>query len=282
MVIAAIDESDDWTRLLAGDSSGAGELFERYAALVAAGPGLVLGQLGQSLDGFIASRTGDARFVTGAADREHLHRLRALVDAVVVGVNTVVADDPWLTVRDVPGASPVRVILDPDARTPSTSRVMVDAGTPTLWIVSDDTPPISGLAPHVDVVQLSRSPAGDGFGPNEVLRVLAQRGLTRVLVEGGGVTVSRFVASGVIDRLWVTTAPLLIGDGVPGLRFAGADRLAHALRAPSRRFMLGDDWRSNSTSAPLSDAGYDLRVTCRRVTRRPQHRVTTARSSQSG
>ena len=82
---------------------------------------LVLAQLGQSLDGFIASRTGHAEFVTGPEDREHLHRLRALVDAVVVGVGTVAADDCRLTVRAVPGPHPTRVVLDPSARAPLTS-----------------------------------------------------------------------------------------------------------------------------------------------------------------
>src|SRR6185503_12702811 len=80
-----------------------------------------------------------------------------------------------------------------------------------------------------------------GFATADVLDALAARGLGRVLVEGGGVTVSRFLAEGTLDRLFVTTAPLLVGDGIPGLRFDGRDRLADAMRAPSRHFALGDD-----------------------------------------
>ena len=90
-------------------------------------------------------------------------------------------------------------------------------------------------------MRLPRAGADGGFDVGDVLSALAARGLGRVLVEGGGVTVSRFLAAGALDRLLVTTAPLLVGDGVPGLRFDGEDRLADALRAPSRRFVLGDD-----------------------------------------
>lgn len=236
---AATDQG--WSELLTGRVPSTGELAERYGPLVAAGPRLVLAQLGQSLDGFIAARTGDARFVTGAADRTHLHRLRALVDAVVVGVGTVVADDCRLTVRAVTGPNPVRVVLDPDARTPRDAGLLTDAAAPTLWVVADDRPAPVPCASHVDVVQLPCDESGRGFAPSDVLAALHARELGRVLVEGGGVTVSRFLAAGALDRLMVTTAPVLVGDGVPGLRFEGRDRLADALRGPSRRFVLGDD-----------------------------------------
>jgi GTP cyclohydrolase II len=234
-----------WRELVAGrlpakttDSAGA-VLAERYAPLLAAGPRLVLAQLGQSLDGFIAARTGDAIFVTGQEDREHLHRLRALVDAVIVGVNTVATDDCRLTVRAVEGPSPVRVLLDPGARAPRTTSMLTDGVAPVLWCVSSEAPMPDVLAPHVEVLRL---PLTDGrFSPVVVLEALSARGYGRVLVEGGGCTVSGFLAAGVLDRIYVTTAPLLIGDGVPGLRFPGTDRLADALRAPSRRFMLGED-----------------------------------------
>jgi diaminohydroxyphosphoribosylaminopyrimidine deaminase / 5-amino-6-(5-phosphoribosylamino)uracil reductase len=219
----------------------AGELADRYGPLVAAGPRLVLAQLGQSLDGFIASRTGDACFVTGPADRTHLHCLRSLVDAVVVGVGTVAADDCRLTVRAVPGPNPVRVVLDPHARAPRDAHVLVVGDAPTLWVVADEGPEPPAPAPHVEVLRLRRRDHDQTFAPAAVLAALTARGLGRVLVEGGGVTVSRFLQAGVLDRLLVTTAPLLVGDGVPGLRFQGRDRLADALRVPSRRFVLGDD-----------------------------------------
>ena len=230
-----------WSELLAGRVPRSGELAERYGPLVAAGPRLVLAQLGQSLDGFIAARSGDACFVTGEEDRVHLHRLRALVDAVVVGVGTVLADDCRLTVRAVVGPHPVRVVLDPSARAPGDAQVFAGPDASALWVVADDGPPPPTPSADVEVLRLPRSGEDAGFAPTDVLTALTERGLGRVLVEGGGVTVSRFLAAGALDRLLVTTAPLLVGDGVPGLRFEGRDRLADALRAPSRRFVLGQD-----------------------------------------
>ena len=242
---APVDGDDVWRELVAGrvpmftaDEAGAA-LIERYAPMLAAGPSLVVAQLGQSLDGFIAARTGDAVFVTGEPDREHLHRLRALVDAVIVGVGTVITDDCRLTVRAVEGPSPVRVLLDPSARAPRTSSLLSEAGSaPVIWCVATGHRPKSVPA-HVEVVELPL--VDDRFEPAAVLAALAERGHRRVLVEGGGRTISAFLAAGVLDRIFVTTAPLLVGDGVPGLRFAGHDRLSDALRAPSRRFLLGED-----------------------------------------
>jgi len=244
--VPSSDDDGVWSELVARrrpssptTDAAQAALVERYGPLVPDGGRLVLAQLGQSLDGFIATRTGDAVFVTGDQDREHLHRLRALVDAVIVGVSTVITDDCRLTVRAVAGPSPVRVLLDPTARAPRTATLLTDAATTVIWCIASGTPVPQAPAPHVEVLQL---PLIEGrFSPSTVLNALAARGLRRVLVEGGGRTVSGFLAAQVLDRIFVTTAPLLVGDGVPGLRFAGTDRLGDALRAPSRRFLLGED-----------------------------------------
>jgi 3,4-dihydroxy 2-butanone 4-phosphate synthase / GTP cyclohydrolase II len=234
-----------WNELLQGrvpDRAAAGaeaRLLDRYGSLVAAGPTITIAQLAQSVDGFIASRTGDANYVSGTEDREHLHRLRALVDAVVVGAQTVTADDPQLTTRAVPGPSPVRLIIDPSGRIPGDARVLTDGRTKTLWCVAAEVATPPELSDHVDVVTL---PIEAGrFEPEAVLAMLRARGLGRMLVEGGGRTVSEFLAAGVLDRLYLTTAPILVGDGIPGVRFAGADLLADALTASVRRFSLGRD-----------------------------------------
>ncbi|MHA7155875.1 GTP cyclohydrolase II [Arthrobacter sp. TMN-50] len=218
----------------------ASELLTRYGPLVQAirpEGRLVIGQLGQSLDGFIASRTGDARFVTGSEDREHLHRLRALVDAVVIGASTVTSDDCQLTVRAVEGPNPVRVVLDPRGRIPLTSSVLTDGAAPTLWVVGNETVVPIDLAAQVHVRRLS----AEEFEPRHILDLLADLGHPRVLVEGGGQTVSRFLEAGALDRLYLTCAPILVGDGVPGIRFTGSDALSEALTAPVRRFEFGRD-----------------------------------------
>lgn len=214
------------------------ELVGLYGPLVAAGTTLVIAQLGQSIDGFIASRTGDACFVTGEEDRKHLHRLRALVDAVVVGAGTVTADDCRLTVRAVTGTHPVRVVLDPTARIPRDSLLLTDPVAPTLWLVGAHADVPGRVADHVEI---HRMDSEADFAPRQVLDFLKSHGLGRVLVEGGGVTVSRFLRDAVLDRLFLTTAPLLVGDGVPGIRFDGTDALSDAITAPVRRFVLGND-----------------------------------------
>ncbi|MFB9731996.1 GTP cyclohydrolase II [Ornithinimicrobium kibberense] len=253
------DALDEWELLRAGRVPSDGVLADRYGPLVAGGrpEPLVLAQLGQSIDGFIASRTGDAEYVTGDADREHLHRLRALVDAVVVGAATVAADDARLTVRAVPGDNPVRVVLDPRGVLPRDTATLTDGAARTLWVVGPKVAVPDGLADHVEVVRWE----DDGpMAPHQVLELLAARGLTRVLVEGGGRLVSAFVEAGAVDRLFLTTAPVLIGDGVPGLRVGGTDRLADALRPAARRWVLGEDvvtefvLRDGATNAPEGGA----------------------------
>jgi diaminohydroxyphosphoribosylaminopyrimidine deaminase/5-amino-6-(5-phosphoribosylamino)uracil reductase len=249
-VTSGTDDDLTWSRLLRArtradasrlgllDGSGEDPLTALYLPLALAGQRHVIAQLGQSLDGCIASRTGDGACVTGRQDHVHLHRLRALSDAVVVGVSTVLADDPRLTVRHVPGRNPVRVILDPRGRARRDRAIFHDGAAPTLWLVGDRTR-VPAPPRHAEVVRL---PCGqDGFDEACVVEELADRGLGRLLVEGGGVTVSRFLAAGALDRLYLTVTPMIVGDGRPGLQLRGPDRLHDALRPPSRRFPLGED-----------------------------------------
>ncbi len=239
-----LPERSTWDMLADGHlpegilSSDEEALVLRYGPLVEGNRPLVIAQLGQSLDGFIASRTGDACFVTGEADREHLHRLRALVDAVLVGAGTVQADDCQLTVRAVSGRDPVRVVVDPHARIPLATTVLTDPRSRTLWLIGPDAEVPDRLEPHVSVHRFDDEA---DFEPPAIIRFLSGQGLDRILVEGGGLTVSRFLHAGALDRLYLTSAPLLVGDGVPGIRFDGTDALSGALSAPVRRFVLGDD-----------------------------------------
>ncbi|MFJ6002520.1 GTP cyclohydrolase II [Arthrobacter sp. NPDC092385] len=239
----AAPSADAWAALLDGTVPAAPapgeaeELTHRYGYLAGASGQIVVGQLRQSLDGFIASRSGDSGFHEDRGDHGHLQRLRALVDAVVVGASTVLAEDCALAVEDVPGSSPVRVVLDAAARVGPDARVLDGDGVSTLWIVAQDAAVPEALPSSVEVVRL---PVED-FAPRRVLDILQARGLEKVLVEGGGNTVSRFLEAGLLDRLYLTTAPVLVGDGVPGIRFSGSDALAEARTAPVRRFVFGQD-----------------------------------------
>ncbi|MCM5703809.1 RibD family protein [Larsenimonas salina] len=214
-------------------------LCDVYVPLVSFRYPMTLGQLGQSLDGRIATVTGASRYVTGHESLIHLHRVRALVDAVLVGAGTVEADDPRLTVRHVEGDQPTRVVLDPNARVSAQSSLFHDEAAPTLYLscVERDRP----LPSHVDCLLLDATAQGSGISTQAILEALHARGLKRVLIEGGGLTVSRFVAERTLDRLHVTVAPMLIGSGRPAMTLPEIISLDDALRPYSRTFALGKD-----------------------------------------
>jgi riboflavin-specific deaminase-like protein len=213
------------------------DLYLPICSATAARP-VTVGHLGQSLDGFIATHSGDSQFVTGGANIIHLHRMRALCDAVIVGAGTVAADDPQLTTRHVAGPHPLRVIFDPGRRLAPTFKIFTDRAAPTLYVCEQ-----SRLA-HGEDLAGDAAAVGIAEGPGgmaEVLKLLRARGCARVFVEGGGVTVSGFLAANLLDRLQIAIAPVLIGDGRPAIRLAPQARLRDCLRPGYRVFRMGGD-----------------------------------------
>jgi diaminohydroxyphosphoribosylaminopyrimidine deaminase / 5-amino-6-(5-phosphoribosylamino)uracil reductase len=201
---------------------------------------ITVGHLGQSLDGFIATRAGDSQFVTGPENIVHLHRMRALSDAVVVGAGTVAADDPLLTTRQVSGPNPLRVVFDPGHRLNEGYRIFADAETPTLYACGDrhlrEGESRFGAA---DILPLAC--IGDTSPVAELLDALRARGCHRVFVEGGGVTVSAFLEAGLLDRLQMAVAPLIVGSGKPAIRLQPKDVLSDCHRPAYRVFRMGGD-----------------------------------------
>jgi diaminohydroxyphosphoribosylaminopyrimidine deaminase/5-amino-6-(5-phosphoribosylamino)uracil reductase len=215
---------------------------------------LVVGHLGQSLDGRVATPTGVSQFITGREDVVHTHRLRALFDAVLVGVRTVELDDPQLTTRLVPGEHPTRVVLDPHGKLASGYKVLEDAVAPTLVCTLDSALPRDKKRGHVEWLPV---PSSDGsFHVRALLEVLAARGLSRVFVEGGGVTISRFITARVLDRLHVSVAPMILGSGAPAFALPPIDRLEEALTPRCRHFSLGRDilFDCELQTAPVASA----------------------------
>ncbi len=198
---------------------------------------IAVGQIGQSLDGRIATPTGHSHYINGSAGLDHLHRLRALVDAVVVGIGTAIADDPQLTVRRVTGPNPARVVLDPGGRLPAGAKLLADDGVRRLVVTAEETRP--SFPSGVEIIALPRT--GGQISPAEILTALAERGLRRVLIEGGADTVSRFLAAGCLDRLHVVVAPIILGSGRTGINLPPIERADQALRARMRIHRLDDE-----------------------------------------
>ncbi|MCC7127102.1 MAG: RibD family protein [Acidobacteria bacterium] len=200
---------------------------------------LVIGHLGQSVDGFIATHSGDSQFVTGHENIVHLHRLRALCDAVVVGPGTVAADNPQLTTRHVPGPNPLRVVFDMRRRLTVDRKLFTDEAAPTLYVTSS-----AGLAAGATMGR-AECAGVDGADPAEwraaLIALLRDRGCARIFIEGGGVTVSGFLGDGLLDRLHVAIAPVLIGDGRPAIRLAAPSRLRDCARPAYQAYRMGGD-----------------------------------------
>ncbi len=194
----------------------------------------VVAQLGQSLDGRIATPTGESRWINKQAALVRVHRVRAAVDAVVVGIGTVVADDPMLNVRHVEGRNPARVVIDPNGRLPADARLLADDGCRRVVVRSRAVAVPKG----VEVVEVAAGP--DGLDPVAVVAALDRAGLSKLLIEGGATTVSRFVDARAVDRLHVLVAPVILGSGKPGLSLKPIARLAEALR-PSAAIHVLDD-----------------------------------------
>ena len=228
------------SRLPADDPRAA--LLDLYLPICSGTPSrpVAVGHLGQSLDGFIATYSGDSQFVTGNENLRHMHRLRALCDAVIVGAGTVAADDPQLTTRHVSGPNPIRVVFDPMRRLEPAYKVFTDVQAQTLYVCA-----ASRVAPgetHVgraDIVGFDDSISTPDVA--QLLDLLHARGCTRIFVEGGGVTVSAFLEESLLDRLHIAIAPVLIGDGRPAIRLARQQNLRDCRRPAYRVFRMGGD-----------------------------------------
>lgn len=241
-----------WARILAAAADGAPlvpmadpadqQLVDRFEPLLATRPDrpFVVGHLAQSLDGQIALDCGASQWISGPEDIVHTHRLRAIADAVLVGIETAMRDDPRLTVREVRGPNPLRVVLDPRGRLTDACGLCHDAAAPTLVLTTAPHVPPDGRLGRARV----RAVADDGQGyidPAAILAVLADEGVRRVLVEGGGVTVSRFVEAGHMDRLHLMVSPVLLGAGRAALHLPAVGSIDAALRPPCRVESLGND-----------------------------------------
>jgi len=207
-----------------------------FFARLRAGRPLVTVKLATSLDGRIATCTGDSRWITGDEARARGHRLRATHDAIMIGSGTALADDPSLTcrLRGLEAASPVRIVLDGRLRLSSGADLVRTARDVPTWLITcEDASGVQSDALRERGVQVLHAPtdAEGRLDLGSVLGLLAARGLTRVLVEGGATLAAGLLRAGLVDRLVWFQAPLLIGgDGLAALGTLGVEALCDAVR----------------------------------------------------
>ncbi len=192
-------------------------------------------KLALSLDGRIATRSGASKWVTGPDARAKVHLLRARNDAVAVGIGTVLADDPWLTVRETPGTNPTRIVFDTHLRLTATTRIVKNAHEAPTWVLCGDGASVTAerelSAMGVVVIRTPHSTEGR-LDVRPALRMLAQRGIVSLMVEGGAELAGSFLAARLADELHCFVAPLLLGPrGRPGAAdWAGPDTPQQAPR----------------------------------------------------
>jgi diaminohydroxyphosphoribosylaminopyrimidine deaminase/5-amino-6-(5-phosphoribosylamino)uracil reductase len=194
------------------------DLNEAYIKFITTGRPFVTAKYAMSLDGKIATRSGDSKWISGDEARHYVHNLRYASDAIMVGVNTVLADDPHLTARCGSGRGgtarkqPLRVIIDGKGRMPLTARVLREPGK-TLVVLGRPAKPEETAAFYkagAELLELSSS-AEDQVDLEKLLKILGERGITSVLVEGGGILLGSMFDNELVDKVIAVIAPIIIG-----------------------------------------------------------------------
>jgi len=203
----------------------------------AAGRPFVVAHVTQTLDGRIACENGQSQWIGNDADLRHTHRMRALVDAVVVGANTVLTDDPRLTVRLVPGEHPRRVVLSGHGSVLHEKRRLDVFAHPGCTVVVGAGVATDALPAAAHVVRVPPTSAGH-LAPRDVLRALQANGVHSVYLEGGATALSSFLRAGCIDVLQVHIASMLLGSGLPSFRLPPVDHVRHGITFAVDHVML--------------------------------------------
>ena len=222
------------------------EINEVYIKYITSGFPFVIAKFAMSLDGKIATASGDSRWISGGVARSYVHELRKNVDAIIVGVNTVLADDPELTARsdsgEASGCQPLRIIADAQGRTPASARVLSVPGC-TLLAVDENLDQIRAWALEQAGAELIRLPCREGLVDLKALfKLLGQRQVTSVLAEGGGQLLGSLFDQGLVDKVVVFIAPIVIGGTNAKVAVAGqgVDKVSQALRLRQVRIEMLD------------------------------------------
>jgi riboflavin-specific deaminase-like protein len=200
----------------------------------------------QSLDGRIATSTGDSRWISGPSSLRLAHKLRREHDAILVGIGTVLSDDPQLNVRLLKGRDPLRIVIDSKLRIPLGSRVLANGaanGTLVATAISTDSERARAIRDTgAEVLRLPKARNGRGIDISRLLQRLQRRGIESVLVEGGKAIVTSLLNARAVDRMVVIIAPKIIGQGTEAIGELGITKLERAVTFSSVRIRkLGKD-----------------------------------------
>ena len=218
--------------LLEEEAKKLNEVFIKY---ITTGRPFVILKTAMSLDGKIATNTGESFWITGIEARKRGHHLRNIVDAVLVGINTIMKDNPELTVREIEGQikNPKKIVLDPQARLPLTSKVLKIEPQNTLVVVSDQAPRSRSEKIKSKGAQVIQLKVKNGFLPmDRLLKDLGRRGITSILIEGGGTTNASALSAGIVDKINFFISPKIIGGqkSPTPVEGEGIDSLAKAIK----------------------------------------------------
>jgi diaminohydroxyphosphoribosylaminopyrimidine deaminase/5-amino-6-(5-phosphoribosylamino)uracil reductase len=221
------------------------ELNEHYFKFIKSGIPYVTVKYAQTLDGRIATKTGNSQWISSEALRTYVHRLRAVNDCIMVGVGTVIADDPQLTVRFVKGRNPLRVVVDSKLRIPVKSSILKDNNSHLTTIATTSkasarkVTAVKNLGAEVLVVRKDKT---GGVSLRDLLRELGKRGIVSVMVEGGSDIITSLLKANLIDKMIILTAPKILGKGLEAIGDLGVCKVKDAIKFSSFKTMKkGDD-----------------------------------------
>jgi len=214
---------------------------EVYLKYITTGMPFVVLKLAQSLDGRIATRTGDSKWITGEKARRFVHRLRSQMDAVMVGVDTVIRDDPQLNVRWVKGKHPLKIVLDSQLGIPSEAQVF--EGERLILATTERSSEEKRRLVEEKGAQVWMLPDRDGYVDlTEVMRKAGQEGITSILIEGGSKVATSALKARVVDKLMIFIAPKMIGRGTDAIGDLGIARIGEAIELEDVKLRrIGED-----------------------------------------
>jgi len=221
------------------------QLNEHYFKFIKTGMPYITVKYAQTLDGRIATKSGDSQWISSEASRRYVHRLRSINQGIMVGAGTVVADNPQLTVRHVRGKNPFRIIVDSKLRVPIKSSVLTDANACLTIIATTSDAPAAKIAAvkkqgaEIWVVKKER----DGrVSLRDLLRKLGKREIMSVLVEGGSEIITSLLKSGLVDKMIIPIAPMIVGKGLEAIGDLNINKINNSIRFTSFKTMKkGDD-----------------------------------------